>query len=114
MASRQGATVTQLPARDPFDFPATTKSVTYKGVTYTFRELTVGETDKAREDSTINGEWDGRLMTRLMICESATDPQMTLDQLEKLPQSLYGAVVEVVNDLNDPDALLPKDDPGKS
>lgn len=113
MARGQGATVTHI-ARDPFDFPPQTKSVTYQGVTYTFRELTVGETDEAREGSTIDGNWDGRLMTRLMICASATEPAMTLDQLAKLPQSLYGAVVEVVNDLNDPEALLPKDDPGKS
>lgn len=113
MARGQVATVTAI-ARDPFDFPPVTKSVEYQGVTYTFRELTVGETDKCREDATINEQWDGRLMTRLMICESAVEPTITLDQLNRLPQSLYGAVVDVVNDLNDPEKLLPKDDPGKS
>jgi len=114
MASRQGATVTQLPKRDPFDFPPVTKSVSYQGVTYTFRELTVGEVDEAREGSTIDDKWDGRLMSRLMVVQAAVEPPMTLDQLGKLPQSLYGAVIEVVNELNDPEALLPKDDPGKS
>lgn len=100
-------------ARDPFDFPPNTKDITYQGVTYRFRELTVAETDQAREDSMIGDKFDGRLMTRLMICASAQDPVMDLEQLAKLPQRLYAAVVDLVNDLNDPDALE-KDDPGKS
>lgn len=117
MPPREAAVVTELkkePARDPFDFPPNTDSVTFKGVTYTFRELTVAEFDQAREDATINGEWDGRLMTRLMICVSATEPRMTLEQLGNLPQRLYSSVVDVVNALNDPDASEEDGDPGKS
>lgn len=107
MASR-AATVTQIePQRDPFDFPANIKTVKYLGISYTFRELTVAETDLAREGSTDDKTQviDGRLMTRMMICTSAVDPEMDMEQLGKLPQRLYSAIVDAVNDLNDPDAL---------
>ena len=35
MASRANVTVIEHPARDPWDFPPNTKSVTYLGVDYT-------------------------------------------------------------------------------
>lgn len=110
MAGR-AAEVTKIPVveRDPFDFPPATDQVRYQGVTYTFRELTVQETDQAREDSTIGDVFDGRLMTRLMICAAAIDPTMTMEQLSKLPQRLYAKIVDLVNDLNDPDALKDED-----
>lgn len=112
----RGATVTELPVeRDPFDFPPNTNEVKYMGVTYRFRELTVAETDQAREDATIGEQFDGRLMTRLMIATSAVEPKMAVDDIAKLPQRLYAAIVDIVNDLNDPDALAKaEDDPGKS
>lgn len=106
MSSR--ATVAKLEdhvQRDPFDFPPNTKIVKYMGVEYKFRELTVAETDEAREASTTDDKFDGRLMTRLMICTAAMEPEMTMDQLAKLPQRLYSAIVDAVNDLNDPEAL---------
>jgi hypothetical protein len=112
----RGEAVTKISehvGRDPFDFPANTDSVTYMGVTYNFRELTVAETDQAREDSTIGDKFDGRLMTRMMICLSSTDPAIDLEQLSKLPQRLYAAMVDKVNDLNDPEALTSAE-PGKS
>lgn len=112
----RGEAVTKLSeyaGRDPFDFPANTADVEYMGVNYKFRELTVAETDQAREDSTIGDKFDGRLMTRLMITLSATEPTIDLEQLAKLPQRLYAKIVDVVNDLNDPDALTDAD-PGKS
>ena len=114
MARRETATVTKI-TRDPFDFPPNTKSITYEGVPYKFRELTVAETDDAREGSMLNDKFDGRLMTRLMICAAAVEPTMDMEQLSKLPQRLYAAVVDLVNDLNDPDALNEEDkNPGKS
>lgn len=117
----RGETVTKLsdsaPTRDPFDFPPNTDKVEYMGVEYHFRELTVAETDQAREDSIIKDKFDGRLMTRLMVCESSTEPKIDLEQLAKLPQRLYAAIVDCVNDLNDPEALKTatgEADPGKS
>lgn len=95
----------KLPPRDPFDFPPSTAKVPYLGVDYQFRELTVAETDQAREDSIIEDKFDGRLMTRFMICTSSVEPKIDLEQLGKLPQSLYSAIVDCVNELNDPDAL---------
>ena len=102
-----------VPARDPFDFPPNTDKVSYLGVDYTFRELTVAETDDARELSIIDDKFDGRLMTRLMICQSAIDPAISMEQIAKIPQRLYSAIVDCVNDLNDPEALKGVD-PGKS
>lgn len=106
------AAVTSI-IRDPFDFPPNTDKVEYLGVTYTFRELTVAETDTAREMSIDGEKFDGRLMTRLMIVTASVEPKIDLEQLAKLPQRLYSAIVDCVNDLNDPDAL--KDvEPGNS
>jgi hypothetical protein len=111
---RAEATVTQLVApRDPFDFPATTDKVSYLGVDYNFRELTVAEIDEARDMATDGEKFDGRLMTRLMICTAATEPKMSLEQLAKLPQGLYNAIVDKVNRLNDPDVLA-EGEPGNS
>lgn len=112
MARGEEATVTKI-TRDPFDFPPNTQDIKYAGVSYRFRELTVAETDQAREDSIINDVFDGRLMTRLMVCTAAAEPAMDMEQLAKLPQRLYSKIVDVVNDLNDPDALK-DEDPGKS
>ena len=108
MSNRAQATVTELEVpttRAPFDFPPNTDKVDYAGVTYNFRELTVAETDECRENSIINEKFDGRLMTRLMISKAATDPKMALGDIGKLPQGLYSAIVDCVNDLNDPEAL---------
>lgn len=110
MPSRGSATVTSIEAaRDPWDFPPNTKAISYMGVEYTFRELTVAETDEARESSMDGEKFDGRLMTRLMIVTGSVEPKMTLETLGKLPQRLYSLVVDTVNELNDPDALAEKD-----
>ena len=100
--------------RSPFDFTPVTDKVSYRGVDYFFRELTVAETDDARESSIINDVFDGRLMTRLMIVTSSTEPHIDLEQLGKLPQSLYSAIVDCVNELNDPEALKKESEPGNS
>ena len=110
------ATVMEEPvsiARDPFDFPVETKSVTYRGVSYTFRELTVAENDLCRELATGPDEtFDGRTMIRQMIVTGAVSPEMTIDNLEKLPQRLYAQFIDAVNDLNDPATF--QADPGNS
>ena len=117
MPSRGTATVTKIEdavARDPWDFPPNTKSISYQGVEYVFRELTVAETDTAREASTDGEKFDGRLMTRLMIVTGSVEPKMTLETLGKMPQRLYSAVVDLVNVLNDPDALAEEEDKEKN
>lgn len=103
--------------RDPFDFPFENKSFTFKGVKYSFRELTAAEMDECREMATNEKDQtiDGRSMMRFEICKSAVEPTITLDQLIKCPQRLYLNFVDIVNDLNDADALKSEDDdPGKS
>jgi len=102
-------------ARDPFDFTPIKDSVTYAGVSYVFRELTVAENDECREAATNEKEstFDGRLMMRLMICASSVDPKIDLEQLASFPQRLFSRIVDIVNELNDPDTLK-DEDPGKS
>lgn len=100
-------------ARDPFDFPVETKVVTYRGVSYKFRELTVAENDLCRELATAPDDtFDGRVMIRQMIVAGAVEPEITMDQLEKLPTRLYSAFIDAVNDLNDPATF--QADPGNS
>jgi hypothetical protein len=99
--------------RSPFDFPAATGSVEYMGVTYTFRELSVAENDLCREVATgPDDEFDGRAMIRHMIVTGATQPEMTMEDLEKVPQRLYAQFITCVNNLNDPETF--KADPGNS
>lgn len=101
--------------REPFDFTPIKKSVTYGGVAYVFRELTVAENDVCRDGATNEKDqtFDGRLMMRLMICASAIEPAIDLETLAKFPQRLYSHIVDTVNELNDPDTLK-DEDPGNS
>lgn len=105
-----------VPMREPFDFPYEQRSFTFKGVKYTFRELDVAEMDECREMATDDKEKtiDGRQMMRFEICKSAVEPPINLEQLAKCPQRLYLNFVDIVNDLNDADALKDEGDPGKS
>jgi hypothetical protein len=101
-------------ARDPLDYPYETATVHFKGASYTFRELTLGENDSCRELATDpEGNIDGRSMMRAMVIESAVAPELDSDKLLKTPQRLYARFVDTVNRLNDPDSLDEKDeDPG--
>lgn len=112
MPSRSdGATVTET--RSPFDFPPETKSITYRGIEYKFRELSLHENDLCRELATgPNDDYDGRVMIRQMIVMGAVEPEMTLDDLEKFPNRFYAQVVDLVNALNDPATF--EVDPGNS
>lgn len=108
-----GAGVT--PIREPLDFPLEKRSISYKGVAYTFRELTLAENDACRDAATGPDEtFDGRTMMRTMIVTSAVEPELTMDDLGKFPARLYSRIVDLVNDLNDADKLDEDEDPGKS
>lgn len=90
-----------------------TNSVSYKGKTYRFRELTVGENDLCREAAMGPDEkYDGREMMRMMIVSAAIAPEISRAEIEKIPSRLYAHMVDVVNTLNDPDTL--ETDPGNS
>lgn len=92
-------------------YPLETKTVTFKGKSYKFREMLVEENDLCRDAATgPEDKYDGREMMRQMIVMSAVDPEMTRDDIGKIPARLYAHFVEVVNDLNDPDTL--DEDPG--
>jgi len=106
MPSTSEAKVTPITKkRDPFDFPVNTDKVSYMGVDYTFRELTVQEIDDAREAATNGEKFDTTLMTRMMISTGAVEPTMSLEQMAKLPQRLFNAIIDCVNELNDPEAI---------
>ena len=107
MARGAGAEVTPIKeAREPFAFVPATSSVTFQGVTYTFRELTVAENDECRELATSpDGTYDGRKHMRLMICLGSVEPKIDPEQLEVFPQRLYGKILEKVATLNDEGTL---------
>jgi hypothetical protein len=92
--------------REPFDFPTTIKSVTFKGVTYTFRELTLAENDECRDAAKQpNGEVDGILQTRLMVCAASVEPKIKLEDLAKVPLRLYSRFYEIIIELHDEETL---------
>lgn len=84
-----------------------TRTIVHQGKSYTFREITVDENDEALEaaknpdGNTINT----RVMNRMIITMSAIDPKISLDELGKFPHRLYQKIVDVVNELNDPDRV---------
>lgn len=92
-----------------------TRKITIGGRSWVFRELTVEETDQCRELATDKDSgYDPRKMLRSMIAISSVDPTLTLDQVMRAPQRLFGLWVDVINELADPDTLLPKDDSGNA
>jgi hypothetical protein len=113
MSTRGPREVTPVdPPADPFDFPARTTEVVYLNRTFRFRELTVAENDVCRDLATDDKDvFDGRKMMRAMIVQGAIEPEMTLEQLERLPQGFYSKIIDAVNDLHNPEI---GDDPGNS
>jgi hypothetical protein len=83
--------------------------------TYEFRELTVEETDGFREASMEKDRFNGRTMMRLMVVGSAVEPKIALKELTKLPQRVYAAIIDFVNDMNDAASLVEEtEDAGNS
>lgn len=84
-----------------------TRTISHKGKQYIFREITVDENDEALEaaknpdGNTINT----RVMNRMIITASAVDPKISLDDIAKMPHRLYQKIVDMVNELNDPDRV---------
>lgn len=86
------------------------KTITVGGKTFKFRELTVAEMDFCREAATDKDEkYDPVKMVRLMVVTSAVDPELTLEDLEKMPSRVYAHVWGFVNDLNDPESVEVKE-----
>ncbi len=83
---------------------------------FSFRELTVEENDTCRETATAkDGSFNGRTMMRMMVTISSIEPNISLESLNKMPQRVYAAIVEFVNDLNDSESLMSeKTEPGNS
>lgn len=115
MPSR-GALAEVTAPREAFDFPYETRSFKFKGVEYKFRELTVAEMDECRDMATNDKDKmiDGRAMMRFEIVAASVEPKITLDMLLVCPQRLYLNFVDIVNDLNDADALKNEGDEGNS
>lgn len=98
--------------REPFAFTPASKSISFQGVEYSFRELTVAENDQCRELATDkDGVYDGRKHMRLMICLGSVEPKIDPEDLEKFPQRLYGRILDLVSSLNDETTL---DDEGNA
>lgn len=88
------------------DYGGKTAEFAFRDKKYVFRELTVEENDECI-DASLNPDGNtinNRTMTRLMITKSVMEPTgFTLSDLLKLPFAAYQHMVELVNDLNDPD-----------
>lgn len=101
-----------VPKIDPFAIVTKELNLGMRGK-FSFRELTVEENDTCRETATAkDGTFNGRTMMRMMVTMSAIDPEIKLEQLNKLPQRVYAAIVEFVNDLNDSESLTDEGEPG--
>lgn len=85
------------------------KTITVAGKKFTFRELTVAEMDLCREAATDGEKYDAVKMIRMMVVSASVDPELRLEDLEKMPSRVYSHLWGFVNDLNDPDALAVKE-----
>lgn len=91
---------------------------TIRGVTYTFRELEIGEWDdlvlKATSTKKVNGveveETDNTLLLKLMVMSSCTSPRLTVPGLAKLRMPVALRINRIVNDMH---YELTPDDPKK-
>jgi hypothetical protein len=86
---------------DPLDFLFVQRALDLNGHAFTFRELSVAESDECidksrRPDDTI----DGRLNMRLLISKSSVEPKLKIDDIAKMPNRVYIKIAEFVNDLN--------------
>lgn len=114
MSARRELTPVPEPgaSTNPLDFLFATKTLSVNGHDFTFKELSVKESDSAldgakREDGSI----DGRLNMRLLIAKSAVEPKIGVDDIAKMPNRVYIKFAEFVNDLNSiDDAEEPKDE----
>lgn len=86
------------------DYSFGTKTITVKGVSYTFREISVDENDECNEvGNGPDGKWNGRAALRMMISKSAVDPKLDLATIGRMPLSVYNAVATAVNEVNSGD-----------
>lgn len=94
----------RVKAEGLFDFPAEERVVTWKGKEFRFREMTVGEADKCRLAATDpNGQFDGQAYTKMAVHLSAVEPKIPLEAIDEMPQRLFYLMVEVINELSNPD-----------
>jgi len=90
---------------------ADTEQVKINGTTYSVRELTVDESDSIDEAAkNPDGTYNGRLSTRLAIA-AATEPPISVDEIGKLGQTKYTALIRAFNKMN---TLPVPNDPSQS
>lgn len=83
------------------DFLFVTRSVKVGEQEFSFREMSVKESDACldaarKEDGTI----DGRLNMRMIISKSSVSPKISVDDIARMPNRVYLKFAEFVNDLN--------------
>ena len=78
-----------------------TKTVTYKGVEYTIRELTIDENDAiddAGKDA--KGATNDRLVSRLSLSKAIVDPMTSVDDIGKWGGKKYLTILRAFNEVN--------------
>ena len=100
MPTKTAASPTPLAIAEAFE----TASVTHRGTTYTFRELSAEEYDQCVELST-TGEGDDKSLDtvqllRWMIIKGSLEPKLDPAALGKLPFSAVTKISRTVNDLH--------------
>lgn len=78
-----------------------TTSLSLGGVEYQLRELSVKDNNACVIASKqTDGTFDGRIMMRMMVLKSVTEPKLIDTALDELPNRLYLRLCDVVSDLN--------------
>lgn len=94
------------------------KTITLRGVTYRFRELSIGEYDDLVKKATTTkqnalGEdidtLDQALLLRLMVLNSCISPKLRADRLNELSMPVVLKINKLVNDMHYGD--VPEDKP---
>jgi len=86
---------------NPLDFLFVTKSLKIGTAEFSFRELSVQESDACLDKSKRpDGSIDGRMNMRLLISKSSVEPKITLDVIAAMPNRIYIKFAEFVNELN--------------
>lgn len=77
-----------------------TESITVRGKTYTFRELSAGDYNDLIDIYTKDDIVDSVGVTRSMAVRSLTAPVLTNDELMALPFPVYSRLIGVVNKMH--------------
>lgn len=78
-----------------------TATITARGKSYTFRELSTEQYDKLVTMSTDKDDMvDRTVLLRLMACEASVEPKLTPNRLAKMPYPVARRIGTLINDMH--------------